>query len=42
MSSSEEEVDTGPSIDSTDMEERIAARRIRIAKRVEAARRLVR
>ncbi|GFO13898.1 dynein regulatory complex protein 1-like [Plakobranchus ocellatus] len=38
MSSSNEEEDVGPSVDSTDMEERIAARRIRIAKRAEAAR----
>ncbi|CAG5124713.1 unnamed protein product [Candidula unifasciata] len=39
MDSSEEEVDTGPSIDSQFMDERIAARRIRIAKRAETARR---
>ncbi|BFZ20885.1 hypothetical protein BsWGS_23923 [Bradybaena similaris] len=39
MDSDEEEVDTGPSIESQLMEERIAARRIRIAKRAEAARR---
>merc|ERR1711974_420653 len=38
MSSSSEEEDVGPSVDSNDLEERIAARRIRIAKRVEAAR----
>ena len=38
MSSSSEEEDVGPSVDSNDIEERIAARRIRIAKRVEAAR----
>ncbi|XP_030830868.1 dynein regulatory complex protein 1 [Strongylocentrotus purpuratus] len=39
MSSHDEEEDTGPSVDSTDPEERIAARRLRITKRVEAARR---
>ncbi|XP_041480770.1 dynein regulatory complex protein 1-like [Lytechinus variegatus] len=39
MSSHEEEEDTGPSVDSTDPEERIAARRLRISKRIEAARR---
>ena len=39
MSSHDEEEDTGPSVDSTDPEERIAARRLRIAKRIEAARR---
>lgn len=38
MSSSNEEEDVGPSVDSNDLEERIAARRIRIAKRAEAAR----
>ena len=38
MSSNDEEEDTGPTVDSTDIEERIAARRIRIAKRAEAAR----
>ncbi|KAK3706560.1 hypothetical protein RRG08_055000 [Elysia crispata] len=38
MSSSNEEEDVGPSVDSNDMEERIAARRIRIAKRADAAR----
>jgi len=38
MSSGSEEEDLGPSVDSNDIEERIAARRIRIAKRVEAAR----
>lgn len=38
MSSGSEEEDHGPSIDSNDIEERIAARRLRIAKRVEAAR----
>lgn len=35
----EEEEDTGPSVDSTDPDERVAARRLRIARRVEAARR---
>lgn len=39
MSSSGEEEDVGPSVDSNDPEERIAARRVRIQKRVEAARR---
>ncbi|XP_038052211.1 dynein regulatory complex protein 1-like [Patiria miniata] len=39
MNGHDEEEDTGPSVDSTDPEERIAARRIRIAKRVEMARR---
>ncbi|XP_072029395.1 dynein regulatory complex protein 1-like isoform X2 [Amphiura filiformis] len=39
MSGHEEDEDTGPSVDSNDPEERIAARRIRIAKRMEAARR---
>ncbi|XP_060564284.1 dynein regulatory complex protein 1-like [Ruditapes philippinarum] len=39
MSSSGEEEEIGPSVDSNDPEERIAARRIRIQKRVEAARR---
>lgn len=39
MSSSGEEEEVGPSVDSNDQEERIAARRIRIQKRVEAARR---
>lgn len=34
-----EEDQLGPSVDSTDMEERIAARRIRIKKRLEALRR---
>ncbi|XP_059145951.1 dynein regulatory complex protein 1-like [Physella acuta] len=37
-SSTSEEDNTGPSVNSNDMEERIAARRIRIAKRAEAAR----
>jgi hypothetical protein len=35
----EEEEDTGPSVDSADAEERIAARRARIARRIEVARR---
>ena len=39
MSSSGEEEDTGPSVDSADPEERIQARRIRIQKRIEAKRR---
>lgn len=39
MSSSGEEEETGPSVDSNDPEERIAARRLRIARRVEAAKR---
>jgi len=39
MSSSGEEEETGPSVDANDPEERIAARRVRIHKRVEAARR---
>ncbi|XP_071803917.1 dynein regulatory complex protein 1-like [Asterias amurensis] len=39
MNGHDEEEDTGPSVDSTDPEERIAARRIRISKRVEMARR---
>ena len=39
MSAHEEDEDTGPSVDSNDAEERIAARRIRISKRMEAARR---
>ncbi len=37
----EEEEDTGPSVDSTDHEERIAARRLRIERRIEAAKRFV-
>ncbi|CAH1776094.1 unnamed protein product [Owenia fusiformis] len=37
--SSGEEEEVGPSVDSTDHEERIAARRLRIQKRVEAAKR---
>lgn len=39
MSSSGEEEEAGPSVDSTNPEERIAARRIRIQKRIEAAKR---
>ncbi|XP_022104509.1 dynein regulatory complex protein 1-like [Acanthaster planci] len=39
MNGHDEEEDSGPSVDSTDPEERIAARRIRISKRVEMARR---
>lgn len=39
MSSSGEEEDVGPSVDSNDQEERIAARRVRIDVRVEAAKR---
>ena len=39
MSSSGEEEETGPSVDSADPEERIAARRIRIQRRREAQRR---
>lgn len=39
MSSSGEEEDVGPSVDSADPEERIAARRIRINKRIEAQKR---
>ena len=39
MSSSGEEEEAGPSVDSLDPEERIAARRIRIQKRIEAAKR---
>ena len=42
MSSSGEEEEVGPSVDSNDPEERIAARRLRIARRNEAARRFVR
>ncbi|XP_005107087.1 dynein regulatory complex protein 1 [Aplysia californica] len=41
MSSGSEEEDVGPSVDSNDLEERIAARRIRISKRVEAARKVL-
>ena len=37
--SDDEEEETGPSVDSNDPEERIAARRLRIAKRIEIARR---
>ncbi|KAL8576042.1 hypothetical protein ACOMHN_052060 [Nucella lapillus] len=39
MSSSGEEEEVGPSVDSNDPEERIAARRFRITRRVEAAKR---
>lgn len=39
MSSHEDDEDEGPSVDSTVAEERIAARRIRIQRRLEAARR---
>nr|XP_006825347.1 PREDICTED: dynein regulatory complex protein 1-like [Saccoglossus kowalevskii] len=39
MSTHEEEDDTGPSVDSTDPEVRIAARRLRIIKRTELAHR---
>ncbi|XP_071491809.1 dynein regulatory complex protein 1-like [Diadema antillarum] len=39
MSTHDEEEETGPSVDSNDPEERIAARRLRIAKRIEIARR---
>jgi len=39
MSSSGEEEETGPCVDSNNAEERIAARRIRITKRIEAAKR---
>ncbi|EDO36670.1 predicted protein, partial [Nematostella vectensis] len=39
MSSHEEEEDDGPSVDSAVAEERIAARRLRIQRRLEAARR---
>ena len=39
MSSGGEEEDSGPSIESTDPEERIAARRLRIQKRLEAQKR---
>ena len=35
----DDEEDTGPSIDSADQEERIAARRLRIQRRTEAAKR---
>ena len=40
MSSSGEEEETGPSVDSADPEERIAARRLRIQRRLEAQKRL--
>ena len=39
MSSSGEEEEVGPNVDADDADTRIAARRIRIQKRVEAARR---
>ncbi len=39
MSSSGEEEETGPSVDSVDPDERIQARRIRIQRRLEAQRR---
>ena len=39
MSSSGEEEETGPSVDSADPEERIAARRLRIQRRLEAQKR---
>ena len=39
MSSSAEEEETGPSVDSADPEERIAARRLRIQRRLEAQKR---
>jgi dynein regulatory complex protein 1 len=39
MSSGGEEEDVGPSVDSIDQEERIAARRLRIQKRLEVLRR---
>ena len=38
----DDEEDTGPSVDSTDPEERIAARRLRIQRRIETAKRLIR
>ena len=40
MSSSGEEEDVGPSVDSNDADERIAARRNRIQRRIELAKRL--
>ena len=39
MSSSAEEEETGPFVDSADPEERIAARRLRIQRRLEAQKR---
>ena len=39
MSSHDDDEEQGPSVDSTIAEERIAARRIRIQRRLEAARR---
>lgn len=41
MNSHEEEEDDGPSVDSEVAEERIAARRLRIQRRQEAARRYI-
>ena len=41
MSSSGEEEEVGPSVESNNPEERIAARRIRIQRRIEAAKRLI-
>ena len=41
MSSSGEEEETGPSVDSADPEERIAARRLRINRRLELQKRFV-
>lgn len=41
MSSSGEEDETGPSVDSMDPEERIQARRERINRRIEAAKRYI-
>lgn len=40
MNSHEEDEEDGPSVDSAVAEERIAARRIRIQRRLEAAKRL--
>ena len=40
MNSHEEDEEEGPSVDSAVAEERIAARRIRIQRRLEAAKRL--
>ena len=40
MNSHEEDEEQGPSVDSAVAEERIAARRIRIERRLEAAKRL--
>lgn len=41
MNSHEEEEDEGPSVDSAIAEERIAARRLRIQRRLEAAKRWI-